>query len=715
MTDLRNILASKLFVESSQIHFGYARFLRTAYWLRLLRISVMFNCRFKVEIQFFSYRMLWRKSLVGGVLAMKTLAISILSLAAFGAAATEKIDFNKEVRPILSHTCFSCHGPDESSRKAKLRLDLREDATRPRKESIPIVPGKPEASEAWRRITAQDMDEQMPPPHSKIILTKQEIETLGNWIRQGAPYSKHWAFEPPKLPAVPKIPYGAEAINPIDNFVAAKLHEHGLRQNPEADRHALIRRLSLDLIGLPPTREEVAAFVNDKSPGAYDRVVDRVLASPHFGERWAQLWLDLARYADSTGYGSDQLRLNMWPYRDWVVDAFNRNMSYDEFTIEQLAGDLLPNLAVRDRLATTFHRNTMRNTEGGTDKEEYRVAAVKDRVNTTMQVWMGLTAGCAQCHSHKFDPITQREYYQLFAIFNESEDDQQDDEAPLMVLPVQDEKRWERIQADIAELEARLKVNTPEFERELAGWSEKVSEPVDWQSLTFIEGSSKNGALRAESDGSLKTGTNLAANEKFTAQFKTSLKDVTAVRLEILPEKNSEGEASITSVEISAKPAGAQTAMGRFVRIEGMPGQLIHLAEVEAFSAGSNVARKGKATQSSTGYGGDASRAIDGDTSGEYARNSVSHTSDGDPNPFWEVDLGKELPLEKIVVWNRTDGLEQRLAGARLLVLDEKRQAVYSEKMVEPPKPSREFALSGWTRVQLKSSSADAVAPGNGP
>ncbi len=646
---------------------------------------------------------------------MKSIAISILSMAAFGAVAAEKVDFNKDVRPILSHTCFRCHGTDESSRKGKLRLDLREEATRQHKDIIPIVPGKPEQSEAWRRITTHDPNDQMPPPDSRIVLTPQEIGVLENWIRQGAPYAKHWAFEPPTLPAVPNIPRGAVAINPIDNFVVAKLAGQGLTQNPEADRRTLIRRLSFDLVGLPPTREEVAAFVKDKSPGAYDRVVDSLLASPHYGEKWARLWLDLARYADSTGYGSDQLRLNMWPYRDWVIDAFNRNMNYEEFTIEQLAGDLLPNPNLHQRLATTLHRNTMRNTEGGTDKEEYRVAAVKDRVNTTMQVWMGLTAGCAQCHSHKFDPISQREYYQIFAIFNQSEDAQQDDDSPLMEFPVQDEARWQKIRGEIAALEAQVKVNTPEFEKELSDWSEKAAEPVNWQSLTFVEGSSKNGPLQMESDGSLKTGTNVATSETFNARFKTSLKNVTAFRLETFPEKDQKSEASLTSIEISARLPGASATVGRFVRIEGMPGQLIHLAEVEVFSGGTNVARNGKATQSSTGYGGDASRAIDGNTNGEYAKNSVSHTADGDPSPFWEVDLGREFPLDRIVVWNRTDGLEQRLGNATLRVLDEGRQAIYSEKMVEPPQPSSEFALSGWTRIDLKSASADSSTEGNGP
>ena len=647
----------------------------------------------------------------------KTILISLLSIVAFGVMASGKVEFSADVRPILSRTCFQCHGADESSRKAKLRLDIRAEATKPRKGITPLFPGQLTRSEAWRRIVSHDPEEQMPPPESKIALTKPEIEILGKWIKQGAAYTKHWSFEPMKLPPVPKLNRGAIARNPIDHFVTAKLAEHHLKQNSEADRNTLIRRLSLDIIGLPPTREEVAAFINDKSPDAFDQVVDRLLASPHYGEKWAREWLDLARYADSSGYGSDELRLNMWPYRDWVINALNKNMTYEEFTLEQLAGDLLTAPTMHQRIATTFHRNTMSNMEGGTDDEEYRVAAVKDRVNTTMQVWMGLTAGCAQCHTHKFDPITQKEYYQLFAIFNQTEDADKPDEAPLMPVPVKEEEaaHWETLQSEITGLEKKLHVSTPEFEKELSDWSMKAIEPVKWEPLSLVEGSSKNGSLSVVPDGSLKAGTNIAASETFTAQFKTTLKAVTAFRLETLPDQDAKGEASLTSFEISVKPAGSQTTLGRFVRVENAAGQFIHLAEVEVFSGGTNVARQGKARQSTTGYGGEAARAIDGNTSGDYEKNSVSHTADGDPNPFWEVDLGAEIPLEKIVLWNRTDGNGERIVGARLLVLDQGRQTVYSENIVTPPKPSLEVVLSGWSRVALKSASADVVTPGNGP
>src|SRR5262249_55563346 len=252
---------------------------------------------------------------------------------------------------------------------------------------------------------------------------------------EGAEYARHWALIPPEALPLPKVRDSAWPRNGIDFWVLGRLEKEGLKPSPEADGYTLLRRASLDLRGLPPTPEEVDRFVRDKAPGAYERAVDRFLDDTAYGERWARIWLDLARYADSAGYGSDPLRPNIWPYRDWVIGAFNRNLPYDRFTLLQIAGDLLPNPSLEDRIATAFHRNTMTNTEGGTDDEEWRVAAIKDRVDTTMQVWMGLTIGCAKCHSHKFDPITQEEYYRFYAIFNQTADTDQPDERPTIPLP----------------------------------------------------------------------------------------------------------------------------------------------------------------------------------------------------------------------------------------------------------------------------------------
>ncbi len=353
-----------------------------------------------------------------------------------GGEPGKPVDFNREIRPILAKKCYACHGPDEAKRARGLRLDQREAAVKPLKSGeTAIVPGDPDASALITRITEEDETLRMPPRKLGPRLAAAEIDLLTRWVKSGAEYTPHWAYLPPRVARVPVVAHPAWARTPIDRFIAARIEQAGLELSPEADRDILARRLSLDLRGLPPTLDELDRIVHDSAPDWYERAVDRFLADPSFGERWARMWLDLARYADSAGYGSDPLRLNIWPYRDWVVNAFNRNLPYDRFTLLQLAGDLLEHPTLEDRFATAFHRNTMTNTEGGTDDEEWRVAAVKDRVDTTMQVWMGLTAGCAKCHSHKFDPITQEEYYQLFAFFNQSADADRGDESPTIAAP----------------------------------------------------------------------------------------------------------------------------------------------------------------------------------------------------------------------------------------------------------------------------------------
>jgi hypothetical protein len=335
--------------------------------------------------------------------------------------------FSHDVRPILSANCFACHGPDEESREAELRLDERESAV----DYGAIVPGDAAASLLVERISADDSAVVMPPPDSGHSLTGQQIELLTRWISEGAEYTPHWSFIPPQRPELPPVAADDWPTNGIDDFILQRLEEAGLSPAPNASPHVLVRRVYLDLIGLPPLPGVADEFAADPSPEAYERLVDELLSSPRFGEHWAREWLDLARYADTKGYEKDLPR-DMWPYRDWLIRALNEDMPYDQFTIEQLAGDLLPSPTREQIIASAFHRNTMNNDEGGTDDEEFRVAAVKDRVDTTMQVWMGLTAGCAKCHSHKFDPISHEEYYQLFAIFNQTADADTFDEAPVM-------------------------------------------------------------------------------------------------------------------------------------------------------------------------------------------------------------------------------------------------------------------------------------------
>ncbi len=390
------------------------------------------------------------------------------------------VDFNRDVRPIISSKCYHCHGPDEESRKAKLRLDLREEAVKDIKGTFAIKPGDLAASEVVARITSTDGDEVMPPPKEGHALTPREVEVMKKWIVQGAPYADHWAFVKPVKANPPKA--GQEGQQPIDAFIAATLAENGLSMAPEADRHTLLRRVALDLTGLPPTPEEVVRFTAPTA--SYEAMVDHYLAKPAYGERWARVWLDLARYADSAGYGSDPLRLNIWPYRDWVIKAFNRNLPYDQFTTEQIAGDLLPAASQDQLIATAFHRNTMTNTEGGTDDEEFRVAAVKDRIATTAQVWMGLTLGCAQCHTHKFDPITQQEYYEFFAIFNQTEDNDRADDQPVLALPTKEDGiKQKELQAKVDQLEKlkskRAEVVALEKELKLTLIEEKAAKKAE--------------------------------------------------------------------------------------------------------------------------------------------------------------------------------------------------------------------------------------------
>jgi hypothetical protein len=662
----------------------------------------------------------------------KLVVISFLSLAAFVTARADKgasvagtkVDFSAQIRPILSKKCYHCHGPDEGSRKAKLRLDSFEEAIKDRKGSRAVVPGKPDESALVKRILSHDPDEVMPPPELKATLTPDETSLLQRWIAQGANYSQHWAWSKPQRSPQPAVKAKSWPKTGLDHFVLAKLEENGLKPSPAADRYTLIRRLSLDLTGLPPTPEEVDAFVNDRSKQAYERLVDRLLDSPHFGERWARVWLDLARYADSAGYGSDPLRQNIWPWRDWLIRALNRNQPFDEFTRDMLAGDLLPDATEEQKTATGFHRNTMTNTEGGTDDEEWRVAAVKDRAAVTAQVWMGLTMGCAQCHTHKFDPITHKEYYSFYAFFNQTEDFDQPDERPTMpIFSAAEQKRRTELQTSIARLEAEQQRSTPEFEKELAAWASEAAKPVEWTILQPVEAKSAhtNGAtLALLSDGIVAAGGESRSRDIYTVTVKTDLRGITAFRLEALaddslPNKGpgraqggGSGNFVLTDFRVRAQEGQPQRIRGRFVRVE-LPGKgkILSLAEVQTLSGRMNVAAKGQATQSSTDFGGAAARAIDGNTNGDYyGANSVTHTKQGD-DPWWEVDLGEERTLDELVIWNRTDGAGDRLKGARLLVLDAGRKPAWESVLAEAPQTSAALALNGERLIALRNATAD--------
>ena len=360
--------------------------------------------------------------------------------------AAETIDFNRDIRPILSENCIRCHGPDAGDRKGGerskggLRLDTREGALGVMNGFAAIVPGRPDESELLVRIASEDETEVMPPPDTNKKLTSRQKELVKKWIEQGAPYAPHWSYVPPQRPPLPAVSDETWGVNPVDRFILNRLDREMLAPAPEAERATIARRVALDLTGLPATPSDVQRFEQDLVPGAYDRMVDRLLAQPAFGEHWARLWLDQARYADSAGYADDPLR-TIWAYRDYLVRAFNANKPFDQFTTEQLAGDLLPNPTDEQLVATAFHRNTPTNSEGGTIDEEFRNVAVVDRVNTTMTVWMGSTMACAQCHTHKYDPFTHADYFRLFAIFNNTADNDLKDESPVLGLFTPEQKK----------------------------------------------------------------------------------------------------------------------------------------------------------------------------------------------------------------------------------------------------------------------------------
>lgn len=389
------------------------------------------------------------------------------------AESTTKVDYARDVRPILSRSCFQCHGPDEQARQGELRLDQRDEATLKLSSGRrAIVVGQPDHSELISRIMSADEDQMMPPRGFEKRLSEADKQTLWKWIEQDAPYSKHWAYVKPIRPALPLVKEATWPINDIDYFILAKLERDGLRHASPADRAALLRRVSLDLTGLPPTLDELQLFLNDSRGDAYELAVDRLLAEKSYGERWAAVWLDLARYGDSQGYVHDPPRV-IWRWRDWLIGALNSNLPYDRFTVEMIAGDLLPDATDSQRIASGFHRNTTNNTEGGSNAEEYRHASVVDRVNTTMQVWMGTTIGCAQCHTHKYDPFTQKEYYQLFAIFNTTEDN--NSEPPILeTAHVGREADRTQCLSRLSDAKMRLDVTSRDVDQRRADWEATV-------------------------------------------------------------------------------------------------------------------------------------------------------------------------------------------------------------------------------------------------
>ncbi|WP_077022650.1 PSD1 and planctomycete cytochrome C domain-containing protein [Fuerstiella marisgermanici] len=489
--------------------------------------------------------------------AVITLVTVAIGLQRSGADDDVKVDFTRDVRPILSNACFHCHGPDQDTREADLRLDQHAGLFDDRGGYVAVKPGDVSNSELVRRLLSDDPDEVMPPPQSNKKLTQQQRATLVKWVEQGAAWEKHWSFEQPVKPNVPQSTDDNWSRNEIDRFIVARLRAAGLQPSPEADVYTLVRRLYLDLIGLPPTPAEADTWVAKLQAGdgepvneaAFQELVTHLLASPHYGERWARRWLDLARYADTNGYEKDRER-SIWPYRDWVVNAINSDMPFDRFTIEQLAGDMLPDATIDQKIATGFHRNTMLNEEGGIDPLEFRYHAMTDRNATTGTTWLGLTIGCCQCHTHKYDPISHHEYFQLMAFLNNADE-------PRLALPDAGlDRQWKQNRAKADELVAQLANEWPVeaadqlSESEVAAKRESAVEAafeewlaaeqpnaVEWVELQPTEATSNLPILTIQPDNSIFASGDTAKRDDYFVTFAPSSQPITALRLEALPDE----------------------------------------------------------------------------------------------------------------------------------------------------------------------------------
>jgi hypothetical protein len=490
----------------------------------------------------------------------------------------DEVHFSRDIRPILNQNCMPCHGGVRQ--KNGVSFLFREEALgRGKSGKKTVVPGKPDESELIVRVTSSDPEARM--PYHAPPLSTQQIDLLRRWIRQGAKWEDHWAFVPPKAQVLPSVKNGNWARQPLDRFILTRLEKEGLSPSPEADKSALLRRASLDLTGLPPTLKEQASFLADSSRDAYEKQIDRLLASPRYGERWASMWLDLARYADTKGYEKDMERPGVWPYRDWVIDAFNRNVPYDRFVITQLAGDLLPNASFEDRIATSFHRQTPVNDEGGTDDEEFRTVAVMDRSATTWSVLNGLTMNCVQCHSHPYDPIRHVEYYKSLAFFNTTQDADLPEDTPVLRVPkdkalypeaaqlqqeiaklesavvsrgrqLEQRSQWSSIRIVSATASAALasQWEASQLERELADLKqEKLAPKKEKQRrkdlLHAIAEARKKSQAQAGrkttlriSNGDLETGSGISGKQAFELAANLDVPVVTALRIEVYPANN---------------------------------------------------------------------------------------------------------------------------------------------------------------------------------
>ena len=566
----------------------------------------------------------------------------ILSLSIFLTLHVDaaEIDFARDIQPIFSENCFTCHGPDKQ--KAGLNLTDKESARAELKSGKrAVVPGKPDDSELINRVTTNDTDDLMPPPDHGKSLKPAQIALIRQWISEGGRWGEHWAYRPLSQAAPPEVKTGALIRNEIDRFVLAKLEATKLQPSPQADRSTLIKRLNYDLIGLPPTPGEVEAFENDKSSEYYNKLVGRLLASQHFGERWGRHWLDKARYADSDGYEKDNPRMNAWRYRDWVINAINTDLPFDQFTIEQLAGDLLPNATDLQKLATAFNRQTLTNTEGGTDQEQWRVAAVMDREETLGSVWLGLTVGCARCHNHKYDQLTQKEYYQLFAYFNNG--DESSTSIPRSQQALDDfAKAKESHNSKVKDLTAKITKRNATLKKQLAVLEKSLrdeitnrkGEPVKYHSMELISAQadvSDKVKFTKKDDGSLLVSGENPEIAEYELNYKTGLNRITGIRIEVLPDES-----------LAAKGPG-RTPHGNFVLNDV---RIYANANADFSSKTPQLLKLGNATATYSQKDWPAKNAIDGKTgAGTKGTGWAIATEYGKPNSL-DITLAEALEID---------------------------------------------------------------------
>lgn len=619
----------------------------------------------------------------------------------------KEVDFNTQIRPLISNNCLTCHGPDEDERAAGLRLDTEAGSRLDLGGYAAITPGNPDASELLHRLTTDDDELKMPPEGKGRRLESHEVELVRRWIAEGGSYDRHWAYTKPVRSSMPPVQSKKWPRNSIDYFILAELETRGLRPSPEADRWTLARRVSLDLIGLPPTWEEAKAFVQDDSDNAYEQYVHRLLQKPAFGERWARVWLDLARYADSAGYADDPPR-TIWAFRDYVIKSLNDNKPFDQFTIEQIAGDLLKNPTQEQLIATAFHRNTLTNNEGGTNDEEFRNVAVVDRVNTTMAVWMGTTMACAQCHTHKYDPITQKEYFKLFSFFNNTQDADRRNESPVISVWTDEQNaEKESLSEKVASLQRMIDTDTPELQKAEIEWLSGLKTDAMWTTLQPSALSAKARKL-AMKDGWIVGEGEKPDTDQYQLTFPVENVDLVGLRLELPAGQKDNFVVSHVKAMLQKKSKAAIDA--QYIRVD-LPGsgKMIHLAEIQAFVDGENVALSGVVTASSQDFGGKNEFVNDGKTDGNFNNRSVSHTKI-EQDPWIELDLGEVKPIDRVAIWNRTDGtpaIQQRLKGYRISLLNGNRDVVWEEVPMNVPSPNAEFNTGGPSTLPLSVAFAD--------